>query len=180
MICQNCEKLKKKIEELEGQNSGLKAENAELKRRLAVYENAHTAPSQRRFPVSQRQACGGPRYPGRPKGHVGKTRYKPKPDIVKAPELKEKCECCGASLGEPSYVNHRIVEEVSNPSPRQVIDFLEFEWECEGCGSHVTARHPDCPPEGLFGKNVYVQTTLLKYEDRLPLGRSKRLWKDMA
>jgi len=169
LTCQNCERLKRRIEELEGQNSGLKAENTELKRRLAVYENAHTAPSQRRFPISQRQSRGGPRYPGRPKGHVGKTRYKPKPDIVKAPQLKEKCERCGASLGEPSYVNHRIVEEVSNPSPRQVIDFLEFEWECGACGSHVTARHPDCPPEGLFGKNVYVQTTLLKYEDRLPL-----------
>ena len=74
-----------------------------------------------------------------------------------------------ASLGEPCYVNRRVVEEVSNPSPTQVIDFLEFEWECEACGSYTVARHPDCPPEGLFGKNVYVQTTLLKYEDRLPL-----------
>jgi len=169
LTCPNCERLEKRLEELESQNSVLRAENAELKRRLAVYENAHTAPSQRRFPASQRQARGGPRYPGRPKGHVGKTRNKPKPDIVKAPELKEKCECCGAFLGEPIYVNHRTVEEVSNPSPRQVIDFLEFEWKCEVCGSHMTERHPDCPPEGLFGKNVYVQTTLLKYEDRLPL-----------
>jgi transposase-like protein len=37
------------------------------------------------------------------------------------------------------------------------------------CGSHTTARHPDCPPNGRFGKNVYVQTTLMKYEERLPL-----------
>lgn len=88
---------------------------------------------------------------------------------MKAPELKDTCERCGAPLGKPSYVNHRIVEETSNPSPRQVIDFLEFMWECEACGSRITARHPDCPPEGVFGKNVYVQTTLLRYEDRLPL-----------
>jgi transposase len=161
--------LERRVEKLTSQNSVLRAENAELKRRLAAYENAHTAPSQRRFPVSQRQARGCPRYPGRPKGHAGKTRSRPKPDIVKVPERKDKCECCGASLGEPSYVNHRIVEEISNPAPKQVIDFLEFEWECEACGSHMTVRHPDCPPEGLFGKNVYVQTTLLKYEDRLPL-----------
>jgi len=29
------------------------------------------------------------------------------------------------------------------------------------------------PPEGVFGKNVYVQTTLLKFEDRLPLRKVK-------
>ena len=173
MTCPDCERLKKRIEELEGQNSRLKAENAELKRRLAAYENAHTAPSQRRFPVSQHQARGGPRYPGRPKGHAGKTRPRPKPDVVKAPEWKDKCERCGTPLGEPSYVKHHIVEEISNPAPRQVIDFLEFEWACEACGSHMTARHPDCSPEGLFGKNVYVQTTLLKYEDRLPLRKAQ-------
>ena len=31
---------------------------------------------------------------------------------------------------------------------------------------------PDCPPEGLFGKNVHVQATLLKYRDRLPLRKT--------
>ncbi len=169
MTCPNCERLERRIGELEFQNSVLRAENAELKRRLSAYENAHTAPSQRRFPASQRQAHGGPRYPGRPKGHAGETRPRPKPEVVKVPEWKDKCERCGASLGEPSYVNHRIVEDVSNPCPRQVIDFLEFEWECGVCGAHTAARHPDCPPEGLFGKNVYAQATLLRYEDRLPL-----------
>jgi len=169
LMCLNCERLERRIRELEFENSRLRVENAELKRRLAFYENAHVAPSQRRFPAKRSQALGGPRYPGRPRGYVGKTRPKMKPDVVKAPGLKGRCERCGAPLGEPCYVNHRIVEEVSNPSPRQVIDFLEFEWKCEACGSRMTARHPECPPEGLFGKNVYVQTTLLKYEDRLPL-----------
>jgi len=26
-------------------------------------------------------------------------------------------------------VGHRVVEEISNPSPRQVIDFLAYEYE---------------------------------------------------
>lgn len=60
------------------------------------------------------------------------------------------------------------MEEISNPSPKQVIDFLEFEWECGACGSYTVARHPDCPPEGRFGKNVLVQATLMKFEERLP------------
>ena len=87
---------------------------------------------------------------------------------MKAPEWKDRCERCGAPLGEPSYAAHRIVEEISNPAPRQVIDFLEFRWRCEACGSSTVARHPDCPPEGRFGRNLLVQATLMKYEERLP------------
>jgi hypothetical protein len=47
--------------------------------------------------------------------------------VVKAPEPKERCESCGAPLDKPSYVDHHIVEEISNLAPRQVTDFLEFE-----------------------------------------------------
>jgi hypothetical protein len=87
---------------------------------------------------------------------------------VKAPERKERCEGCGASLGEPSIVDHHVVEEIMNPHPRQVIDFLEFEWMCTECGSHTVSRHPDCPPGGRLGKNVLVQATLMKFQERLP------------
>ena len=69
MTCPDCEGLRKRVEELE--NSLLRFENADLKRRLAFYENAHTAPSQRKFPAKKRRACGGPRFPGRPKGFRG-------------------------------------------------------------------------------------------------------------
>ena len=76
---------------------------------------------------------------------------------------------CGTPLGEPCFVGHHIVEEISNPAPRQVIDYLEYEWECEACGSHTASRHPDCPPDGRFGKNVLIQTTIMKFQERLPL-----------
>jgi len=188
--CRNCErllrvvrklnarnsKLKREIDiqkgriiELELRNLKLKKENDMLNRRLKLYENPNTPPSRRRYP--KRRSCNnsGRRYPGRPKGHPGNTRPKPRQEVVKPPSLKERCERCGAPLGEPCYVNHHVVEEISNPSPKQVIDFLEFEWECDVCGSHAVSRHPDCPPNGRFGKNVYVQTTLMKYEERLPL-----------
>ena len=65
LMCQNCERLKR-IEELELENSLLKFENSllrfenvDLKRRLAFYENAHVAPSQRKFPVRKPKACWG-------------------------------------------------------------------------------------------------------------------------
>ena len=111
---------------------------------------------------------GARRYPGRPRGHPGRTRPRPRPDVVRAPERKERCEGCGSLLGEPSFVGHRVVEEISNPHPRQVIDFLTYEYECPSCGSHTTARHPDCPPTGWLRKNALVQATLMRYGERLP------------
>jgi transposase len=168
MTCPDCENLRRLLEELTAENTRLREENAGLIRRLALYENPNTPPSRRRYPTRIRTGKGGKRFPGRPRGHPGSTRPRPRPDVVKAPEWKDKCEGCGAPLDEPSYVDHNIVEEISNPSPKQVIDFLEFEWECGACGSHSVSRHPDCPPNGRFGKNVLVQATLMKYEERLP------------
>jgi transposase len=90
---------------------------------------------------------------------------------VKAPPRKERCAHCGSRLGKPSYVDHHIVEEIGNPHPRQVIDFLEFTWNCNRCRTYTVSRHPDCPPDGRFGKNLLVQTTLMRFEERLPLRR---------
>ena len=168
MTCPNCLILQNHIKELTAENTKLQEENTKLKHRLAAYENPHTPPSKRRYPVNRYRTRGGPRYPGRPRGYPGRTRPRPKPDVVKAPEWKETCESCEAPLGEPSSVSHRIVEEISNPSPRQVIDFLEFGWTCTECCASTSARHPDCPPEGRFGRNVLIQATLMKYEERLP------------
>ncbi|MEW5994628.1 MAG: IS66 family transposase [Candidatus Hadarchaeota archaeon] len=161
MTCPDCEKLQKIVAEL-------KKEVEELKRRLALHENANTPPSQWRYPTRQNGGQRtGKRCPGRPKGHEGTTRPVPKPDVVVKPEWK-KCPKCGAHLRRPKVVKHHIVEEIPEPSPVVVIDFLQFEGDCTGCGAHVVARHPDCPPEGRFGKNLLVQVSLWKYEGRLP------------
>lgn len=167
MTCPNCEKLQRIVRRLETENAGLERENKELKRRLALYENPNTPPSRRRYPSRPRSRTSGKRFPGRPKGYPGKTRPVPKPDMVKAPEWDE-CPRCGTPLGEPHYVSHHVREEISNPSPRVTIDYLEFEGKCRACGARLVARHPDCPPDGRFGKNALVQTTLMKFEDRLP------------
>jgi len=168
LTCPDCERLRRRIEELEAWNIELKRENAELKRRLAAYENAHTAPSQRRFPIRHPNDCAGPRYPGRPKGIPGRTRETPRLDITLKAET-DRCPHCGSPLDEPTSVKRRVIEEIPEPQPKQVIEFLEANYDCPRCGAHVVARHPDLPPEGRFGKNVYVQTTLLRYEERLPL-----------
>jgi transposase len=172
VTCPNCERLQRRVGELEHQNVELKAENAHLKSRLTAYENAHTAPSQRKFPIRRRHDYGGPRYPGRPKGYAGRTRQTPKPDLTLKAEA-DRCPHCQAPLDEPTSVKRRVIEEIPEPQPKRVIEFLEANYDCPRCGAHVVARHPDCPPEGRFGRNVSVQATLLKYEERLPLRKVK-------
>jgi transposase len=168
MTCPTCASLQEENRRLTAENHRLTQENTELKRRLAAHENPHTPPSRKRFYPAPQRRTDGPRYPGRPRGHRGRTKPRPKPDVVAEPPRKDRCTCCGAPLGEPSEVRHRIVEEISNPAPRQVIDYLEYGWGCTECGSHTVSRHPDCPPGGRLGRNALVQATLMKFEERLP------------
>ncbi len=168
MTCPDCTRLQLDNTRLAEENQKLRQENVELRRRLQAYENPHTPPSRRLIYPRPRLRTHGPRFPGRPRGHRGSTRPRPQPDAVVEPPPKERCTCCGSPLGEPSLVGHRVVEEIGTPAPRQVIDYLEYEWMCGACGSRTSSRHPDCPPLGRLGRNALVQATLLKFQDRLP------------
>lgn len=173
MTCRNCAQLQMEnttlhetINQLQEHTNKLEQENNELRRRLAAYDNPHTPPSLRRYPA--RRVIGGPRFPGRPRGHIGITRPRHQPDRVVSPPRRDHCTGCGSRLGEPSFVGHRYVEEISNPAPRQTVDYLEYRYKCTECGQHAVSRHPDCPPMGRLGLNVLVQATLMKFEMRLP------------
>jgi transposase len=165
--CQTCQK----IQQLTTENLALKTEINNLKRSLIRYENPHTPPSKRMYPTRNGDHTKNTkRFPGRPKGHKGNTRPKPKAiDVIKEPEKKSICSHCGAPLADPIHVEHHVFEETANPHPRQVIDFLEFRYKCTTCNACTSTRHPDCPPDGVFGKNALIQTTLMKFEQRLPL-----------
>jgi transposase len=172
MICRGCgiweenQRLRAEVERLRGEKAQLEIENGKLRRRLALHEKIQVPLTKKRRRAPARGA--GPRFPGRPAGWRGSTRPRPKPEKIVVPEWDE-CERCGAPLPQPEVVEHHVVEEISNPAPKTVIDYLEFRGECPSCGVEVSRVHPDCPPSGRFGKNVYVQATLHKFLDRLPL-----------
>lgn len=180
MICSGCEiwqeneKLKAEVAQLRKEKAELEVLNGKLKRQLSLYESVR-APTPKKRRRAFTKPSSGKRFPGRPKGYPGSTRPTPKSDIVVAPEW-DGCEICGAPLPPPEVVDHHIVEDISNPSPRTVIDFLELGGECLCCGAYNVAVHHDCPPVGRFGKNVYVQATLHKFEERLPLGRMESVF----
>lgn len=152
------EQFEKRIAELEKLIQKLQA-------RLAVYENANVPSSQRRFPDKREKETTG--KPGRPPGFEGSTRVQPKPDKVEV-VLAKQCNHCGTRLGKPLDFISRVVEEIPEPQPVIVTEFKLARYLCKHCKEQVTASHPDCPDEGVFGPRTITQVSLLKYEGRLP------------
>ncbi len=150
-ICEKCkpefEKLLQRIEKLE--------------RRLAAYENAHTPYSHRLFKPKPRQANG---KRGRPKGIKGTTRPFPKPTQTVEKKFS-KCPVCNGKL-VPTIQEHRIVEEIPEPRPVEVIDYVAHRYECNNCGE-IIAKPDDWPEHGRFGLRLLAQCTVMKFEDRM-------------
>lgn len=154
-----------RIEKLEKRLDKIDKENAELKHRLAAYENPHTPSSKLRFPPKKLVPDEEKKKNGQKEGHVGVTRPQAEPDNIV--DVTAKSCLCGRKLGKPSWVEPRIIEEKPKPQPKSVTQFNIAHYDCK-CGNHVVASHPDCPKEGRFGKNLLSHIALLKFDDRLP------------
>jgi len=156
-ICEECkpefEKLHKEIDALE--------------RRLAAYENAHTPYSRRLFKPQRRQTSG---KRGRPKGIPGSTRPFPKP--TRTVEKKfNRCPGCNGRL-KPKAQEFKVVEEIPEPQPVEVIEFIANRYDCDKCGE-VVAKPDDWPEHGRFGVRLLTQCTVMKFEDRMTFTKLK-------
>jgi transposase len=161
MDCNNCPELK----ELRQQITVLREMIEKLERRLAAYENPHTPPSRQLFKRPPSDGENG--TPGQKVGHPGTTRPTPEPTERKEATMKN-CPHCSSSLGESKGVIHKIITDIPKPQPAIVTDYILHVYDCPECHKEIIANHPDLPKEGDFGKNLLAQTTLMKYEDRLP------------
>lgn len=165
-ICEKCkpivEKLFRDLEiRFEKRIEDLERKNKELERRLAAYENAHT-PYSRKIFKPKPKATNGKR--GRPEGYQGTTRPFPEPDRTVE---KKFCRCptCNGKL-KLKFRESTIVEDIPEPQPIIVTEFITNHYECKICGD-VVAKHEDCPESGRFGNNVLAHCSLMKFEDRL-------------
>jgi transposase len=156
------------IEQLRQENELLKARIKELEARLAKYENPHTPPSLRRGRNHKREQNEGEMgKPGQKIGHKGVTRPHAKPDR-QVEVTADRCPDCGTELGDPIRMESKIIEEIPEPQPIIVTEYKIAHYRCPCCQKEVAATDANCPIEGRFGNNIIAQTTLLKYEDRLP------------
>ena len=155
-------------EQLKRENKMLLGRISELEARLAKYENAHTPSSLKRGRNRRKEQNDGSKgTPGQKIGHKGVTRPPAKPD--RRVEVKaERCPDCGTDLGDPFRIESKIVEELPEPQPSIVTEYKIAHYRCPCCKKEVVATDAGCPNEGRFGNNTIAQTTLLKYEDRLP------------
>ncbi|KXB06989.1 hypothetical protein AKJ52_01210 [candidate division MSBL1 archaeon SCGC-AAA382C18] len=165
--CPRVEKLEERVEELE-EKLALKDEKIKrLHKKLRKYRNPHTPSSKKRGSTKSKSSSSGGGSRGRKKGHEGTTRSKPEPKQTIVVE-EENCPECGTRLEEPREVESRVIEDIPEPEPVVAKEYRIGHYECGGCGEEVVASHSDCPEEGRLGKNVLVQATLLKYEERIP------------
>jgi len=156
------EDLQEELDKMRKENERLEKENKELKRILTIFINPHTPSSKKIF---KKKVVQSSKKLGAPLGHFGATRKIVEPTNTKEHLLNE-CPCCNKLLGELLYTEERIVEEIPEPSPIKITKHIVGFYDCKNCGT-VSAK-TDLPKEGNFGKNVLAQTTLMKYDDRLP------------
>lgn len=141
----------------------LESENIELKKRLLMYENAHTPPSlqknKKRIP---RESCG---KLGAPIGHIKYDRAEPEIDET-IKHTVNTCPYCNSEL-EIKEILEVIEEEIPEMKKVKAIKHL-IEWGiCPKCKKRVVAKNN--APVNRFGPILKSKITLLKHDDRLPL-----------
>ena len=157
---------RKKVRDLEKENTFLKAKIEELEKRLLAYENAHTPPSKSRQKPPRKESSG---KLGAPIGHPKYERKEPEP-TGSVEYIEDACPDCNEKLGKPFKIDRIIEEEIPEPQPIEVIEHLVNHYLCPNCKKHIIARNS--APQGRFGKNVLTHVALLKFEDRLPLRKT--------
>jgi transposase len=170
----NCQTTCQQLRQLKEENQKLKTEITRLTRILIRYENPNTPPSRQLYKQKPTtiQPKNTKRYPGRPKNHKGTTRPKQKtPNIIIQPPKQTTCQHCHSNNIKETHVNHCLIEEIPSRQHRQIIDYLQITIQCHNCHTQKVLTHPDCPPQGIFGKNAMAQTVLMKFDMRLPFDK---------
>lgn len=152
MVCPDCERLAQEV--------------ADLKKRLLVYENAHTPSSLSRRKREPREKTGNP--PGAPKGHEGTTRSVPAPNKIVDVKPRERCACCNAKLGKPIHFLERIITDLPEILPLLVTLFRLPVQICKKCGTKNVPTYSDLPANGQFGYNALALISMLRHKARLP------------
>lgn len=161
--------LKKKdreIKKLRNEKIKLEEEVCELKRRLLMYENAHTPSSLLKKKRIPRESSG---KLGAPKGHPKYEREEPEIDETIRHTI-DTCPFCNSKL-DTKEVLGVLEEEIPEMKQIKAIKHL-IEWAiCPNCKKRVIAKNN--APADRFGPNLKSKITLLRHDDRLPLRKTE-------
>lgn len=182
------EQLLKLVEKLQSEIKMLRKENADLKEKLAKYENPKNSrnssipPSKDENSVkrtnSLRKKSG--LKPGGQKGHVGKTLQMSKnPDVIKnlSPDF---CNNCGKNLKdiEKEFVGRRQVIDIPPIKPI-VTEYQIFSKHCS-CGCTTSSNYPAGVKSPVsYGSNIQSMTAYFHTRQFLPFKRMKEMLNDL-
>lgn len=158
------EELEKEKHQLETEKDKLEDENCELKKKLLMYENAHTPPSLQKKKKEQNKKTSSGKL-GAPKGHEKYEREEPIPTKTKEHRI-DTCPHCNSKLTSKDVLEV-IEEEIPDLKEVEVTKHIIEGSICPKCKKRVIAKND--APSDRFGPNLKSKTTLLKHEDRLPL-----------
>ena len=177
------ESLKAIIKQLLGENARLKAENADLRRRLGMDStNSHKPPSSdgyKKKTVKPGLPKDGNRANGGQEGHKGNTLKRvEQPDHVKL-HLPDQCQCCGRqfSANEAQVIQSRQVFDLPEPK-LEVTEHRIGQVEC--CGIAQCGEYPaDVRASVQYGAGVRALVAKLSVDHKMPLEQISQLLEDM-
>ena len=136
----------------------LRIENADLRRRLAYYENAHTPPSKRPLPPPKPKGAGGAGggggapvrrkgSPGRKPGHEGVSATRRAQRT--GHHVPARCaRCGGGDLRRAGSWHKNVTDMPRMPGPATACHVMH-RCACNGCGAGVRP-----PPPGIEGTGI--------------------------
>ncbi len=174
------------VEGLQAEVAALRAETAELKRRLGLdSSNSGKPPSSDGYrkkpsPQNLREKTG--RKSGGQEGHKGTNlRQVANPDKI-VDHCPEACARCGAALGLGQATGYRTrqVFDIPKPQPVAVTEHRAHRCRCPHCGQHTEASFPDdVTAAAQYGTNLAALVVYLQYGHFIPEDRVVGLMREV-
>jgi transposase len=166
-LAHQVETLLAKVDGLETENAALRAENADLRRRLGENSSNSNKPPSSDAPKDRAARPTGPpsgkRRGGQP-GHKGSQRpLVPARDVHSITDCHPThCRGCARGLPpqhDPEPVRHQVWDL---PKVEPIVDEYRLHHAtCEVCGETTCATLPEGVPHGAFGPGVLALSTML-------------------
>ena len=168
--------MRREIKALKNDNEDLRKESEELRRHLAIHDNANTPPSRKMAKHRKKTDAtkGGadpsgketpPKRRGAQPGHKGKTS-KPAPTESQT-HAPIRCPGCGNTALNEESSEVVDIAEMPQPVKATTIRHILVTCRCGGCGLGGIEPNTDLPKEGSYGRNV-VGTVVHNFLDLLP------------
>ena len=176
------------VAELREENGRLRAENAELKRRLEAQERAS---KRQAAPFSKGAKKTDPKRPGRKpgQGRFSRRALPREEEIthrVEVPLPAEGCPFCGGSQLVDKRVEMAYCTDLPEPPKPQVTAYRIEVCTCGDCGRSVRAPHPEVAPSQRgatahrLGAGVFARAHALHYGFGVPMRKVPAILKELC